>query len=96
MYKLQIYARMNNWNPIIMLIEQDKPSVSVNFLIELCNGHGQSNLAAKAAQNIKGKDDRIQTLMELGQWPEAIACIFKYDREEYLEDVRRKGPPSVL
>jgi hypothetical protein len=54
-------------------------------------------LAGNAANLIKDKNTRIQFLINLNLWDEALANIFKYKLEEfYIDEVRRKAPPEII
>ena len=64
-------------------------------MAEICNEGGKIPLAVEAIRKIGDYDEKINMLIELGQWRDAIEEAYNGKKLDYLDEIRAKGPKFV-
>ncbi len=50
-----------------------------------------------AAELVKDKNNRIQLMINLNLWEDAITTVYKYKLQDfYIDEIRRKAPADLI
>lgn len=88
MMAIRGFAQANNWDDLYYFINMKKTPVGYSFLAELCIQYDKLPMAVEAIKKLSDAEEKINMLMDIGQWREAIEEAFQSKKLEYLDDIR--------